>query len=98
MDKEFIRELKRIMKLVMLEEDINKYIDSAKEILKLFNEIDKYYEMAKDLDPLYHPISYVVPLRKDEPADTHINMSIFSKVDEDGYVVAPPLRGKKKLI
>jgi len=98
MDKELIKELRRIMKLVILEEDINKYINDAKEILKLFNEIDKYYEMAKDLDPLYHPILYTVPLRKDKAIDTYLDISIFSEVDEDGYVVAPPLRGKRKLI
>lgn len=90
-------QIERIMKLVLLEEEPKKYLDDAKKILELFDEIDKYYEYAKELDPLYHPFTYQLELRKDEKKEEKIDLKVFSKVNDEGYIEAPPLKGRKTL-
>ncbi|RLG61628.1 hypothetical protein DRN84_03230 [Candidatus Geothermarchaeota archaeon] len=94
--KDIIKIIKKAMKLVMIQEDPSKYVEDAEKILKLFDEIDRYSEYIEDLEPLYHPIGHEVRLRKDEAKEMRIDMKKITYT-EDGYVVAPPLRGKKKI-
>jgi len=91
-----IKIIKKVMNLVMIQEDPTKYIEDAEKILKLFDEVDKYSEYIEDLEPLYHPIEHEVRLRKDEVKEMRIDMRKIT-CTEDGYVVAPPLKGKKKI-
>ena len=92
---DIINMLKKMMKLVMIEEDVKKYVDDASYILEMFNKIEEYYKYARELSPLYHPISYEVELRKDIKSEFRVDLDKFAKVDKEGFVEAPPIRGKK---
>ena len=88
--------IKKVMRLVMIEEDPSKYVEDAEEILKLFDKIDEYTEYIQDVAPLYHPIEHSPELRKDEYKDMEVDLSEIAPVEDD-YVSAPPLKGKRRL-
>ncbi len=83
-------EIKKILEMIGLEEEHEKYVDSVEYILNLFNKIDEYYGYARDLDPLFHPMDLTL-----EPDDDRVEEQDemeHLKLDEDGYVRGPPLK------
>lgn len=92
---DIVKILGKIMRLVMIEEDVKKYMDDALYILEMFNKIDEYYDYARDQNPLYHPISYEVVLRKDVKSEFKVDLKRITDLDKEGFVEAPPIKGKK---
>ena len=83
-------EIKKVLEIIGLEEDPEKYIDSIEYILNLFNKIDEYYEYAEGLEPLFHPMDLELEPNSDEIGE-QIEMEHLKR-DEDGYVRGPPLK------
>ena len=88
----------KIMSLVMLNEDNEKYRGEVIKILELFDELDYFNKYISELTPLYHPLE-----EEGVPRDDEVKTFTFSRedlspyVEEDGYIVAPPIKGVKKI-
>lgn len=80
----------------MIDEEPSKYLEDVKKILELFDEVEKYGELAEKYEPLYHPLLDSAAPRKDVPRswEHEAPISIYSA---DGYVIAPPLKGVRKI-
>ncbi len=83
-------DIERILDMIGLTEDVEKYIDSIETVFNLFNKIDEYEDNIKDLDPLYHPLEILLEPEEDNPVESY-GYEHLDK-DEDGYVRGPPLR------
>jgi aspartyl/glutamyl-tRNA(Asn/Gln) amidotransferase C subunit len=92
-----INEVRRIMSLIMLEDDPQKYIDDLIEILRLFDELDKYDKYIEGVEPLYHPLKIKGSPREDKVEVSRIDILELNKRVVDGYVVSSPIRGIKRL-
>lgn len=83
-------EIKKVLEIIGLEEDPDKYLDSIEYILNLFSKIDEYSDYAEDLEPLYHPMD--LELEPDKDIVKPEEMMKHLEKDEDGYVRGPPLK------
>lgn len=83
-------ELRRILEIIGLEEEPEKYVYSIEYILNLFNKIDEYYRYAEGLEPLFHPMD--LELKPDDDVIREEMGMEHLKMDEDGYVRGPPLK------
>jgi len=80
--------IKRIMDILGIDDDVEKYVDIYKRVEELFKELDKYTEL--DTEPLYHPLDLQSNLDEDKPKDSLVNN--WPDKDDEGYVEAPPMR------
>ncbi len=81
-------DLRRIMDILGIDEDVEKYIEVYRKVEKLFNELDKYGDPEEE--PLYHPLDINCELDDDTPMDS--TAGEWLDTDDEGYVEAPPMR------
>ena len=90
--------IKKIINLVMLNEDAKKYEGDVVKILGLFDNLDYFDKYLEDLHPLYHPLEEDGIPRDDEVKIFKILKSDLKPyINEEGYVVASPIKGVKKI-
>ena len=89
--------LRRVMSLVMVEEEPDRYIDDVRRIIELFDELDRFDIHIKDLEPLYHPLGSTGRLREDAPEESGIEFPGDSDYRWEDYIEAPPIRGRREL-
>ena len=98
MSGELYDAIEKIMNLVMLNEDNDKYMSEVVKILDLFDELDRFNKYIGELTPLYHPLE-----ENGMPRDDEVRIFTFSRedlapyIEDDDYIVAPPIKGVKKI-
>ena len=92
-----LKEVFKIMKMVLIEDDPSKYVKDLEMILKLFNELDRYDVYVRNLKPLYHPNEEYCSLRDDYHKEESTDLSIFAIELQDGYFKAPGIKGRRRI-
>ena len=88
----------KIINLVMLNENAKKYEEDIVKILDLFNNLDDFDKYLGDLPPLYHPLEEEGIPRDDEVKIFRVlKRDLKPYINEDGYVIASPIKGVKKI-
>lgn len=89
--------IKKVMGLVMIEENPEKYIEDIKKIIRLFDELDRFDEVVKSYPPLYHSLERMGRLRSDIKMSFKTNIKELTDNVYEDYVAAPPIKGVKKI-
>ncbi len=88
-DKETVKKVSKIAKILLTEEEIIKFANQFEDILKWFNEIEK--ENTKNVEPSFHPLPIECSFREDKEKKGLSQEEALSntKNKEEGYFKGP---------